>query len=35
MRLYFIIVASVDSVINFRIALEVHCVSNEVIFSQV
>jgi len=35
MRLFFIFVSSVDSVINFRITLEVHCVSNEVIFSQV
>jgi len=36
MRLFFILVASVDSVLNFRVRLEdVHCGSNEVIFSQV
>jgi len=36
MRLYFIFVASIDSVINFRVRLEdVYCGNNEVIFSQV
>jgi len=36
MRLFFIFFASIDSVINFRAVLEdVHCGSNEVIFSQV
>jgi len=35
MRLFLIFVASTDSVINFRATLEVHCESNEVIFSQV
>jgi len=35
MRLFFIFVASIDSVINFRATLEEHCGSNEVIFSQV
>jgi len=35
MRLFFIFVTSIDSVINFRVTLEeVHCGSNEVIFSQ-
>jgi len=34
MRSFFIFVASRDSVIIFRATLEVHCGSNEVIFSQ-
>jgi len=36
MRLFFIVFASIDSVTNFRARLEdVHCGSNEVIFSQI
>ena len=36
MRLWFIFVASIDSVVNFRVRLEdVYCGNNEVIFSQV
>jgi len=35
MRLFFIFVASIHSVIDFRATLEVHCGSNEVTFSQV
>jgi len=36
MRLFFIFFTSIDPVINFQISLEdVHCGSNEVIFSQV
>jgi len=36
MHLYFIFVASIDSVVNFRVRSEdVYCGNNEVIFSQV
>jgi len=36
MCLFFIFVANIDFVTNFRVQLEdVHCASNEVIFSQV